>query len=284
MDLNLNNLTFVIVTYNSEEVIDNCLKSLPKEASKIIIENSKNIETKIYLEKNYDNIKVFLSENKGMGASSNKGINKSNTQFVFVINPDTVFKDNAIKNIFDEAKLINDFAIISPINTDPNHPNYVTSNKIFSENIIEADSVDGFAMLINKKKFEKNIFFDENFFLFLENDDLCKRTKILGNNIYVIKNAFIDHKGFSSSTKIDKDELEYLRNWHWMWSKFYFNKKYHGFFQAFIFILPSFFSSILKILLFTLLLNNKKRKIYQFRFSGILNSIIGKTSWYRIKD
>ena len=284
MDLNLNNLTFVIVTYNSEEVIDNCLKSLPKEASKIIIENSKNIETKIYLEKNYDNIKVFLSENEGMGTSNNKGINKSNTQFVFVINPDTVFKDNAIKNIFDEAKLINDFAIISPINTDPNHPNYITSNKIFSENIIEADSVDGFAMLINKKKFEKNNFFDENFFLFLENDDLCKRTKILGNNIYVIKNAFIDHKGFSSSTKIDKDELEYLRNWHWMWSKFYFNKKHHGFFQAFIFILPSFFSSILKILLFTLILNNKKRKIYQFRFSGILNSIIGKTSWYRIKD
>jgi len=284
MDLNLNNLTFVIVTYNSEEVIDNCLKSLPKEASKIIIENSKNIETKNYLEKNYDNIKVFLSENEGMGTSNNKGINKSNTQFVFVINPDTVFKDNAIKNIFDEAKLINDFAIISPINTDPNHPNYITSNKIFSENIIEADSVDGFAMLINKKKFEKNNFFDENFFLFLENDDLCKRAKILGNNIYVIKNAFIDHIGFSSSRKIDKDELEYLRNWHWMWSKFYFNKKHYGFFQAFISILPSFFSSILKILFFAMIFNKKKRKIYQFRFSGILNSITGKTSWYRVKD
>ena len=95
--------------------------------------------------------------------------------------------------------------------------------------------------------------------------------------------AYINNEE-KSSTKLDKDELEYLRNWHWMWSKFYFNKKYNGFFQAFIFMLPSFLSSILKILLFTLLLNNKKRKIYQFRFSGILNSIIGKTSWYRIKD
>jgi len=284
MDLNLKNVTFIIVTYNSEQVINNCLDSLPKEASKIIIENSNNIETKNYLEKKYDNIKVFLSENEGMGSSNNKGIDKSNTQFVFIINPDTVFKNNAIKNIFDEAKLIDDFSIIAPVNTDPNHPNYKPSNKTFNQNIIEADSVDGFAMLVNKKKFVGNNFFDENFFLFLENDDLCKRTKKLGNNIYVIKNAFIDHKGFSSSTKIDKDELEYLRNWHWMWSKFYFNKKHHGFFQAFIFILPSFFSSILKILLFTLILNNKKRKIYQFRFSGILNSIIGKTSWYRIKD
>ena len=97
MDLNLNNVTFIIVTYNSEQVINNCLDSLPKEASKIIIENSNNIETKNYLEKKYDNIKVFLSENEGMGSSNNKGIDKSNTQFVFIINPDTVFKNSAIK-------------------------------------------------------------------------------------------------------------------------------------------------------------------------------------------
>ena len=284
MDLNLNNVTFIIVTYNSEQVINNCLDSIPKEASKIIIENSNNIETKNYLEKKYDNIKVFMSENEGMGASNNKGINKSSTQFVFVINPDTVFKNDTIKNIFEEAKSIDDFAIISPVNTDINHPNYKSSGKIFTTNIIEADSVDGFAMLINKKKFDENNFFDENFFLFLENDDLCKRIKKLGNNIYVIKNAFIDHKGFSSSTEIDKDKLENLRNWHWMWSKFYFNKKHYGFFQAFFSILPSFISSIIKIFIFTLLFNKQKRKIYQFRFSGILNSIIGRSSWYRIKD
>ncbi len=284
MNLNLNNITFVIVTYNSEQVINKCLDSLPKEASKIIIENSNNIETKNYLERKYDNIKVFLSENDGMGSSNNKGIDESNTQFVFIINPDTIFKNDTIKNIFNEAKLIDDFAIISPTNSDPNYPNYKIANKILSENIVEVDSVDGFAMLINKKKFEEDNFFDENFFLFLENDDLCKRIKKMGYNIYVIKNAFIDHKGFSSSKKIDKDELEYLRNWHWMWSKFYFNKKHYGFVKAFFFVLPSFLSSILKVLIFTILLNKKKRKIYQFRFSGILNSIIGKTSWYRVKD
>ena len=284
MDLNLNNVTFIIVTYNSEQVIDNCLNSLPKEASKIIIENSNNIETKNYLEKKYDNIKVFLSENEGMGASNNKGINNSNTQFAFIINPDTVFKNDALKNIFEQAKSINDFAIISPLNSDLNHPNYKTLNKILNENIIEVDSVDGFAMLINKQKFMDKSFFDEKFFLFLENDDLCKRIKNVGNKIYVIKNAFIDHKGYSSTTNIDEDELEYLRNWHWMWSKFYFNKKHFGFLRAFISVLPSFFSSILKILIFTILFNKKKRKIYQFRFSGILNSMIGKSSWYRIKN
>ena len=108
MNLNLNNITFVIVTYNSEQVINECLDSLPKEASKIIIENSNNIETKNYLEKKYDNIKVFLSKNDGMGSSNNKGIDKSNTQFVFIINPDTVFNTNLIGTFNVLKKCIKD--------------------------------------------------------------------------------------------------------------------------------------------------------------------------------
>ena len=48
MKLNLNEITFVIVTYKSESIIDECLKTLPKECKKIIVENSSNIN----LEKN----------------------------------------------------------------------------------------------------------------------------------------------------------------------------------------------------------------------------------------
>ena len=284
MDLNLNNLTFIIVTYNSEEVINNCLDSIPKEASKIVIENSKNIETKKYLENKYDNIKVILSDNDGMGPSNNKGIVFSKTQFVFIINPDTTFKKDTLSNIFDASKLIDDFAIIAPANIDLNYPNYQPSGKEINNNIIEAKSVDGFSMLINKKKFNSNNFFDENFFLFLENDDLCKRTTNLGNKIYVIKNSFIEHKGFSSVSKINKEKLELLRNWHWMWSKFYFNKKHYGFLNALTLIFPSLISSVFKIIFNLIIFNKKKRKIYQVRLSGILNSIFGKNSWYRINN
>ena len=222
-----------------------------------------------------------------MGKANNQGIKLCDTDYAFVINPDVKFEVKTIQLMIDFTLKKDNYAVLAPISDNINYPNYKIKNKKFlndQEDYLDVDSVDGYAMLINKKKFEKNIFFDENFFLFLENDDLCKRTKKVGNNIYVIKNAFIDHEGFSSSKKIDNDELEYLRNWHWMWSKFYFNKKHYGFIKAFISILPSFLSSILKILIFTLLLNKKKRKIYQFRFFGILNSIIGKTSWYRIKD
>ena len=49
--------------------------------------------------------------------------------------------------------------------------------------------------LINKNKFNNDIYFDENFFLYLENDDLCKRLKKNNNKIYVAKKAKINHLG-----------------------------------------------------------------------------------------
>ena len=44
MDLDLKNITFVIVTFKSEKIIYECINSLPKESHKIVIENSKNIK------------------------------------------------------------------------------------------------------------------------------------------------------------------------------------------------------------------------------------------------
>ena len=87
MEFTSNNLTFVIVTFNSRKVIFDCLNSLPREFHKLIIENSSDKELKKELEQNYDKIKVILSENKGMGAGNNLGILRSNTQYVYVLNP-----------------------------------------------------------------------------------------------------------------------------------------------------------------------------------------------------
>ena len=62
MKLNLTNITFIIVTYQSENNIKDCLDSLPKVSKKIIIENSNNINLQSDLKANYDNIEVILSK------------------------------------------------------------------------------------------------------------------------------------------------------------------------------------------------------------------------------
>ena len=134
-------------------------------------------------------------------------------------------------------------------------------------------------MLINKEKFRDQNFFDENFFLYLENTDLCLRAKKRDQNIFVIKNSFITHLGAASITS---KNLEYLRNWHWMWSKFYFNKKHYGFFVAIKNIFLNFVSALIKYFFYLILFKNKKRKIYEMRIKGIINALIGKKSWFRL--
>ena len=283
MNLNLENITFVIVTFKSEKVIYECINSLPKDSNKIVIENSKNIKLKQELENKYDNIEVIINENIGMGASNNIGIKRSKTKYAYIINPDVKFNNNTLENLFKAAESISDFAIISPINSDSNYPNYKKSNdsKTIDENIISVDYVDGFSMLINKEKIQEENFFDENFFLYLENTDLCLRFKKNDQNIYIIKNSIINHLGESS---IVSKDLEYLRNWHWMWSKFYFNKKYYGHINALSKVMLNLLSGMFKYVLYSILFNAHKKKIYLMRVCGLYNSIIGKKSWYRIND
>ena len=84
-----NNLTFVIVTFESDKVINDCLSSIPSNYPIIIIENSgkKNFQEKI--EKKYPNVKCEIMEkNEGYCFGNNLGIKLSKTRLVFILNPD----------------------------------------------------------------------------------------------------------------------------------------------------------------------------------------------------
>jgi len=286
MNLNLENITFIIVSFKSEKVIYDCIDSLPKKSNKIIIENSKNINLKNDLESKYENIEVLLSENLGMGTSNNIGIKKANTQFVYILNPDVKFKEDTFEKMKISSEKIKDFTILSPMHSKKNFPNYKIYNNLLNvnENIIGVNTIDGFSMLINKKKFKDQNFFDENIFLYLENDDLCLRTKKRNENIYIIKNSLIDHLGAASTETAKINDIEYLRNWHWMWSKFYFNKKHYGFFKAFLKILSNIISAKIKYFFYLIIFNKHKKKVYKMRFLGGLNSILGKNSFFRLED
>ena len=283
MKLDLNNITFIIVSFKSENVIHSCLNSLPQISKKIVIENSRNTKLKEELESKYDNIEVLINHNLGMGASNNIGIFRSKTQFVYILNPDTKLNVSTIDKLIEAADKISDFAILSPLCSDSRFPNYKIYEKksVLNNQIIEVDTIDGFSMLINKSKFN-NSFFDENIFLYLENDDICLRARKNNQKIYIVKNSLIDHLGASSSNIKDSYEFNLLRNWHWMWSKFYYNKKHSGFLISTIKIFPNFLSAIIKYTFYLLLFKNQKRKIYKMRLLGIINAFIGKKSFYRI--
>ena len=93
----------------------------------------------------------------------------------------------------------------------------------------------------------------------------------------------VKHLGGKSVNYEFAHEVELSRNWHWMWSKFYFNKKHYGFLFAFFIQLPNFLSAFFKFLLYMLLNNVKKKQIYLHRVSGFVNALTGKNSFYRAK-
>ena len=141
-------------------------------------------------------------------------------------------------------------------------------------------------MLLNKNKFKNDNYFDESFFMYLENNDLCKKVINEGGNIFIIPAAKINHEGGKAVDQKFYKELELSRNWHWIWSKFYFNKKNFGFLRAIRVCIGTYFSSLLKFAFYFVIGNDYQKKINFNRASGFYNALLGKASWYRpnIKD
>ena len=288
MSISRQNLTVVIVTLKSQHIIDQCIQSIDKDISIIIVENSNDEKFKNYVEKKYKNVSCLLSRsNIGMGAGNNVGIEKAKSDFVLILNPDVTLYNDTIDKLLKASKKLQNFAIMSPLCEDISYPNYSVKNKknINYENIFEVDSLDGYCMLINKKKiksiFKTIKFFDENFFMYLENVDLCKRVRHNSEKIFIVPTCRIKHFGAKAVSENYSKEVEFSRNWHWSWSKFYFSKKYKGYFYALFEGLPKFVTSIFKCGFFFIILNKYKSRVYYNRAQGLLNAMAGKTSWYR---
>tara|TARA_B100001765_G_scaffold214797_1_gene183959 strand:+ start:1038 stop:1907 length:870 start_codon:yes stop_codon:yes gene_type:complete len=284
MSISGQNLSVVIVTLKSEKIIHQCINSINQNIPIIVVEHSDNKNFKEELEQKYKNLKCILSKsNLGMGTGNNIGIKDANTEYVLILNPDVILEKNTIEELFLASKHLKEYTILAPL--EKSFANYgMTKNKILNKNLEDApfkvDFVDGFAMVI-KKNFFKEKYFDENFFMYLENNDLCKRVISQGGSIYVVPRSRINHLAARTVDQKFEYEIELSRNWHWIWSKFYFSKKHFGFFKAFYEGFPKYCTSLLKILFYLLINNKKKRKIYFNRASGFYNAYLGKSSWYR---
>ena len=77
------------------------------------------------------------------------------------------------------------------------------------------------------------------------------------------------------------ERMEIQRNWHYMWSLFYFNKKHKGYLKAYKITFGKFVSAFFKTIIF-FIFNKKKHYIYKHRFLGLLNSYLNKKSKFRI--
>ena len=266
-------ITILTVTYKSDHLIDQCLANLDKKFKTIVVENSNNKLIKEHLEKRKNTKCILSGSNLGFGSAFNIGAKNINTKFIFHLNPDVFINTDTIHKLYKISKNIENLGIISPIEEN--------KTNIEESKLIEVNHVKGFAMLINNFNCRETNYFDENFFLYLEEIDLCKRLLAINKKIFLTSDIKVKHLGGMSHNPIFSKNMEKQRNWHYMWSLYYFNKKHFGFRIALKSTLRKFISAFLKMVLFYFI-NKDKFDVYKYRFLGLLNSYLGKKSSFRI--
>ena len=274
------NITFVIVSFKSSHIIEKCIQSINSNIKIIVVENSDNVVVKKYLENKFSNVEVIIAkQNLGYGKGNNFGISKVKSQYAFILNPDAILEKNCLSELSKaQINLKDDFTILAP-NLSNNYGHSSSPKNNFQNEILEVDYVKGFAILINLKKINFDKIFDENFFLFLEEIDLCKRIKNSGGKIFVAMNSKVQHSGKQASEY--SLNIELCRNWHWMWSLFYYNYKHFGIITAYRIAIIKFFSSIFKLFFSFMFFNKKKILIHYYRLNGLFNAFLKRPSWFR---
>jgi len=297
MNDNFSNLSVVIVTYKTNlNILEKSLSSIDPSVKIIIIENSPKFINEDQIANKYKNVSIFCTgSNIGYGRGNNYGLQKVDTNYALILNPDIVCEKSYFENLKIYLNNELDFSIIGSqyLDNETYTPaGFFDSNLCLKDadyiqdlNLSKVDWVVGCSMLLNLNKFKNKLIFDENFFLFFEEFDLCKKLKREGEKVYSSSKLIVNHFGFKSSTDLtDEIDLIKIRNWHYMWSYFYYHKKNEGYFNALKVSFGKLIRSLFKLILFTIIFNKKKRTNYCYRFLGLLNSMIGKKSSYRINS
>jgi len=300
---NLANLTIIVVTYKTDiQILKNCINSIDENVKIKIIENSDKKGFFPSLSAASKKLSInFTGKNLGYGGGNNYGFNLVNTDYVMVANPDIVFHKTFFENVKKYLDQDLEFTIIG---STYENENSFSSAGLFKENkkkeykknitsksgipfnsLTKVDWVTGCMMLINLKKFDNKKIFDELFFLYFEEFDLCKNISLKNENVFCAKDLLINHLGYKGSFGADPKlqlEAEKLREWHWMWSTFYFYKKNYGYFFALKKTIGKLLRAFFKFFFYAVTFNDRIKNKYKCRFFGLLNAIIGKKSWYRV--
>ena len=281
MSLN-KDLTIVFVSFFSKNIIEKPISQIPSDIPIIVVENSKDIELKKILEKKYQNVNVIVPEtNAGNGGGANLGLRQANSKYVLYLDVDVELNKATLEILYSYAKKLNDFSILGPAIEGLNYKKKDYAQQSIYEKVHSMNFITGCALFFNMKAMSEIGFFDERIFLYYEENDLYLRSFKKNYKIYLIEDAKLKHHGNRSTDLIEKDLIEINRNWHLMWSTFYFHKKHYGVFEAYKKTIFKFFSAIIKYLIFLILQKKVKKNIYCARMSGVFNAAIGRKSWFR---
>ncbi len=262
-------VSIILVAYKPDiKKLNNLISSI-NERFNIIIVNNSEIKLKGLILKN-KKAKIINSKNNGNGAAINLGLKNCKTKLAIYMDIDVKIKKNFFYKFIKIANKIKDFCILVP-----NH-----GNMKHKENVIEKYTGEASVMMFNMIQIKKTKLFDENFFLYFEEEDIFHQCQKHFLKVYFIKNLIIKHFRATSVSKSVKN-LKNIRSWHYMWSMFYFYKKNYSYFfslkKVFRLLVYDIFMCLFYI--FTFNYYNSINRFY--RMYGLISSIIGIKSFLR---
>jgi N-acetylglucosaminyl-diphospho-decaprenol L-rhamnosyltransferase len=272
-------VSIILVSYKSSNKVLDYLKNISKKIQIIVVDNSNNIKLKNDICRKYRNVKVILSKNIGYGAAANLGKKFIKSKYFILSNPDIKgLNIKIIRKIYNIAiKIENNFLSIGP------QINFKKKNQINSLDRVK--KISGSFMFFNSKTFDELKGFDENIFLYFEEDDICKRGNKKGFNTYIINDIKLDHNAGTTPenfSRKEKNKLKKLLLWHFIWSKFYYFNKHYGKTISILIFLPVLLRIMARIAYYNVINDRKKKEKYNIRLSGLISSIMGKKSFKRL--
>ena len=287
------NLTIIMVNYKCDKnKLNACLKSINIKVKVLIVDHSHDLkEDQIDIPNNIS-LEIIKNKNLGNGAGINYGLENAKTKYVLYLDIDTILSDSFFTKLENAVNEVREFAVIAPKINDfynnkkiKDYGNLSISrffyNKFFykikketklPENINHVFFVSGSIMLINKELIlNKNIKFDENIFMFFEEDDFFHQCFKLNLKIFLIDNMEATH--LDGSVLDNTLNYECFKKWHWEWSKYYFLNKHYNKILIFFLALKNLIKFYVKII-FYYFLDKKKLKIFQSRIAGLISFYI----------
>lgn len=261
-------ISIIIVSYNTSDLLLQCLKSIYKQTLnvcfEVIVVDNASIDGSQQMVKNQFNDVILLEskENMGFGRANNLGVKNASGEFLFLLNSDTVLIENSLKSLMNYVQNSNDpniAAVGCKMLGKNKNPNYSYGNfpsiyqeifeygisKLFrryykeklctsvidtASRIKKVDYIIGADMFLRKTIFDKINGFDEDFFLYYEETELCYRLNQLGYKIIYFPNTSIIHYSGASSKK--NEGINYWILEQFYKSKYIYYKKCHGVIMA----------------------------------------------------
>ena len=240
--ITLDDLTVVIVTYNSAHCVPALASGLREVSRIVVVDNGSDDDTVDRIRAQIPHATVLANEsNRGFGAANNRALHQVQTRHALLLNPDCLPDADFFAGLVRAANQFPDAAIIAPHLLRRQHEvelsyrwpaTHWTSSGPGATGPCSVGFVCGAAMLLNLSVMREVGFFDEEFFLYYEDEDLCQRVFLARRDIVLVPQVPITHLSRGSVKGRSPLRSEYLRGYHHAQSKLVFERKYFGQSQA----------------------------------------------------